>query len=154
MAILQRIPPRVVIGAVSGYLFCDSFDQALSLLSPMFGVHQKWINLSVYAFAPFIVFLAIALALGSRRAWILTQVYLLIRILVRAVVACVAPMELWHLYSSHPASLPNGTLVGPGVFAFIVVTSVLNVLISIVLLLALRRKDVRSLFEIEHAKSV
>jgi hypothetical protein len=139
---------------VSGYLFCDSFDASLTLLAPIFGIHQEWPRLAANAFTPFIVLLAIALALGSRRAWILTQVYLVIRILVRAVAACAAPMELWHQYSSHPASLPNGTPSSPALFAFIAFIISLNVLVSVVLLLFLRRPDVRSLFEREHVESV
>jgi hypothetical protein len=151
MSTPQRIPPRVVIGVVSGYLFCDSFDKALSLLWPMFGVTLKWINLLTYVPAPFIVFLAIMLAFGSRRAWILTQAYLLIRILLRVVTVAVAPTQLWQHYSSHGVSLPNG-LSGPGAFAFVTMTGALNVLISIALLFLLRRHDVRSLFEIEQVE--
>jgi hypothetical protein len=117
----------------------------------MFGVSLKWINLLTYVLAPFIVFLAIALAFGSRRAWILTQVYLLIRILIRAVIVAVAPTQLWQHYSSHSVPLPNG-ISDPGAFAFLIMSLALNVLISIALLLLLRRHDVRSLFEIEHVE--
>jgi hypothetical protein len=152
MGVLQRISPRVVIGAVSGYLFCDSFDKALTLLWPIFGVHLNRIDVSLNVFAPLIVPLAITLALGSRRAWVLTQVYLLIRILVRAVLACITAPQFWPHYSSPTARLPNGT--SPGVFVFSAIIFALNVLISIVLLLLLRRPDVRSLFDIKHVEPI
>jgi hypothetical protein len=147
-AVLHRIPPQIVVGIVSGYLFCATFDDALTLFSPAFGVHpahpKNWLYLTPYILAPFVLLLSIALALGSRRAWILTQAYLVVRILLRVLMAVAVPMMLWH-DSTHTPFLPPG-VSGPALYVFIGVQLALNILISAVLFALLRRHDVEEFF--------
>jgi Outer membrane protein (OmpH-like) len=137
-----RLRPEVIVGIVSGYLFCDTFYQALALFSPAFGVYPKWWNLTPYVLAPFVVLLSVTLAFGSRRAWILTQVYLVVRIAFRLLAALIA---LWQY--SHAPSMPKG-LSAPSLYLFRGVQLIFGLLVSVLLLALLRRGDVKDFFRV------
>src|SRR5579884_2538577 len=137
-SIWYRIRPEIAVGIVSGYLFCDIFAQAFSLTLPIVGIHPSWPRLIAYAIAPLVIVLSIALALKNRRAWILTQVYLIALAAYQSLSAIdfskvIAPV----LDRSLISTLPNGTSAHSLVM-LTTIEMILNVL-GLILLFALLR---------------